>query len=54
MNLHGILNKGQGRLRIGRGTAMAVAIGLAMMGGIATAVTASATTHEKVLSLIHI
>ena len=27
---------------------MAVAIGLAMMGGIATAVTASATTHEKV------
>src|SRR5665647_1460594 len=46
MNLHGILNKGQGRLRIGRGTAMAVAVGLAMMGGIATAVTASATDHQ--------
>ncbi len=44
MNLHGILNegKGQGRRRVGRGTAMAVAVGLAMMGGIATAVTASA------------
>ena len=42
MNLHGILNKGQRRRRVGRGTAMAVAVGLAMMGGIATAVTASA------------
>ena len=44
MNLHGILNKGQGRLGVGRGTAMAVVVGLAMMGGIATAVTASAHT----------
>src|SRR5665647_898602 len=42
MNLHGVLKKGQGRRRVGRGTAMAVAVGLAMMGGIATAVTASA------------
>src|SRR5674476_360071 len=48
MNLHGVLNKGQGRLRVGRGTAMALTVGLAMMGGIATAVTASATTHDKV------
>src|SRR5665647_2703688 len=46
MNLHGVLNKGQGRLRIGRGTAMAVAVGLAMMGGIATAVTASADDQK--------
>src|SRR5665647_3661727 len=42
MNLHGVLKKGQSRRRVGRGTAMAVAVGLAMMGGIATAVTASA------------
>src|SRR5665811_2208379 len=42
MNLHGILNKGQGQRRVERLVAMLAAIGVAMLGGIATAVTASA------------
>ena len=43
MNLHGILNEGQGRwLRVRRGTAMALAIGVAMLGGIAVATNAQA------------
>src|SRR5450756_2651230 len=48
MNLHGILNKGQGRRRVERQVAMLAAIGVAMLGGIATAVTASAVseTHK--------
>ena len=43
MNLHGILNKRQGRLRIARPVAMLAAIGVAMLGGIAVAATAQAT-----------
>src|SRR5665647_2732825 len=48
MNLHGILNKGQGRRRVERQVAMLAAIGVAMLGGIATAVTASANVDHKV------
>src|SRR5665647_684589 len=45
MNLHGILNKGQGRRRVERQVAMLAAVGVAMLGGIATAITASASAN---------
>jgi len=49
MNLHGILNKGQGRRRVERQVAMLAAIGVAMLGGIAAvATTAQADPLPKV------
>src|SRR5665647_624990 len=46
MNLHGILNKGQGRRRVERQVAMLAAIGVVMLGGIAVASTAQATGEK--------
>ena len=49
MNLHGILNKGQGRRRVERHVAMLAAIGVAMLGGIAAvATTAQADPASQV------
>jgi hypothetical protein len=47
MNLHGVLNKGQGRRRVERQVAMLAAIGVAMLGGIAVATNAQADPQPK-------